>query len=416
METASITLDLKQIRTQFPALHQNVHGHPLVYLDSAATTQKPASVIVAETEFYERHNANVHRGVHLLSQLATDQFEAARSKLAEFIHAPDPATVLWTKGCTEAINLVAASWGGSNLQPGDVVLLSAMEHHANIVPWQLIAERTGAKILPFPISDQGDILLEELEALLKSHPVKLVGVKHVCNALGTVNPIEELARLAHAHGALILVDGAQGLAHCPLDVTASEVDFYAMSAHKAYGPTGVGALYGKRHLLESMPPYQGGGDMIRTVSWEGTTYNDLPNKFEPGTPNIAGVIAFRAAIDFLNSIDIRDPKSAARRHEADVLAYGTELLRSIPGVRLMGEAREKVGVLSFVMERAHPHDIGTILDRQGIAIRTGHHCCMPLMKRLGVPATARASLAIYSTREELDCLAAGITKVKELFG
>ena len=393
-----------------------MHGHPLVYLDSAATTQKPAGVIASETEFYERHNANVHRGVHLLSQLATDQFEAARTKLAEFINAPHPAAVLWTKGCTEAINLVAASWGGSNLQPGDVVLLSAMEHHANIVPWQLIAERTGAKILPFPISDQGDILLEELEALLKSNPVKIIGVKHVCNALGTVNPIEELARLAHAHGALILVDGAQGLAHCPLDVTASDVDFYAMSAHKAYGPTGVGALYGKRHLLEAMPPYQGGGDMIRTVSWEGTTYNDLPNKFEPGTPNIAGVIAFGAAIDFLNSIEIRDAKSAARRNEAEVLAYGTELLRSIPGVRLIGEAREKVGVLSFVMERAHPHDIGTILDRQGIAIRTGHHCCMPLMKRLGVPATARASLAIYSTREELDSLAAGITKVKELFG
>lgn len=407
---------MKQIRAQFPALHQSVHGHSLVYLDSAATTQKPASVILAESDFYEHHNANVHRGVHLLSQLATDQFEAVRVKLAEFINAPDPATVLWTKGCTEAINLVAHSWGSTHLASGDVILLSAMEHHANIVPWQLIAERMGAQILPFPISDEGDILLPKLEALLQAHPVKMVGVKHVCNALGTVNPVAAITRLAHAYGARVLIDGAQGLAHCPLDVTLADVDFYAMSAHKAYGPTGVGALYGKRELLEAMPPYQGGGDMIRTVSWEGTTYNDLPNKFEPGTPNIAGVIAFGAAIDFLNRIEIQDRSGEARREEASVLTYGTELLKSIPGVRLIGEAQEKVGVLSFVMERAHPHDIGTILDRQGIAIRTGHHCCMPLMKRLGVPATARASLAIYSTREELDGLAAGITKVKELFG
>lgn len=415
MPQSALSVDLASLRTLFPALHQEVHGRPLAYLDNAATTQKPLAVIEAEANYYRHDNANVHRGVHTLSQRATDAFEAVRLQLAQFINAPRPATVLWTKGCTEAVNLVASSWGSQNLGPGDTVLLSAMEHHANIVPWQLAAERAGAKVEPIPMDDDGNLSLDELERLLKEKKVKLVGVKHVCNALGTVNPISEIAKLAHAHGAVLMVDGAQALAHVPVDVQALDADFYAMSAHKAYGPTGLGALYACSEILESLPPYQGGGDMIRTVSWEKTTFNDLPNRFEPGTPNIAGVIAFGEALRFLNAYQPHLPESAWHQHEHELLIYGQNRLREIKGLRLVGQATSKVAVISFVMDAAHPHDIGTILDTQGVAIRTGHHCCMPLMRRLNVPATARASLAIYTSQEEMDQLATALNKVSEMF-
>lgn len=387
-----------------------VQGHRLAYLDNAATTHKPRSVIEAMTRFYEHDNANVHRGVHTLSQRATDAFEGARNALTQFINAPSSSSVLWTKGCTEAINLVAQTWGRTVFGKGDRILLSAMEHHANIVPWQMVAESTGASIAPIPMSDSGELDLDWLRANL-TEQVKLVGVKHICNAMGTVNPVEEIARLAHGVGAKILVDGAQALAHSPVDVQKGRFDFYAMSAHKAYGPTGVGALYVAPDILRDLPPYQGGGDMIRTVSWEGTTYNDPPNKFEPGTPNIAGVIGFGAAIAFLNSLS----HEAVRAYESELLAYGTERLTAIPGLTMRGTAPGKAAILSFTLEGIHPHDLGTILDQFGVAIRTGHHCCMPLMKRLGVPATARASLAIYNTKEDIDQLVGAIHQAQRIF-
>lgn len=397
-------------RAEFPALDQEVHGHPLTYLDSAATTQKPRAVLRAVERFYEHDNANVHRGVHSLSQRATEDFEESRRKIQRFIGAKHEQEILFTKGCTEAINLVAQSWGRSNLNEGDVVLLSTMEHHADIVPWQMVCAETGAQVIPIPITDSGEIDLDAYADLLKG-PVKLVGVKHVCNALGTINPVGEMIRMAHDVGAKTVIDGAQALAHEKVDVVALGADFYSMSGHKVYAPTGIGALYGKKELLDAMPPYQGGGDMIRTVAFEKTTYNELPNKFEAGTPNIAGSIGFGAALDFVSSIG----HTPIQSHEHALLEYGTARLEDIPGVTIYGKAKNKAAILSFTMDCAHPHDIGTILDQSGVAVRTGHHCCMPLMTRLGIPGTTRASLAVYNSKEDLDRLAEGLIQVREVF-
>ncbi len=399
------------LRDDFPILRQEVRGRSLVYLDNAATTQKPTLVLDAMQRYYTEDNANVHRGVHTLSQRATDHFDGARRKLQRFVNAKDEGEIIFTKGCTEAVNLVAASWGRANLVEGDEILLSTMEHHANIVPWQIVAEERGAVIRPIPINDAGEIDIDAFRAML-SPRVKLVGVVHVSNSLGTINPVAEMIAMAHGVGAKVLVDGAQALAHLPVDVQALDVDFYAMSGHKMYGPTGVGALYGMRSLLEAMPPYQAGGDMIRTVSFEKTTYNELPNKFEPGTPNISGVIGWGAAIDYLQSLD----RAAIAKHEDELTRYASEVLVTIPGLRLIGTARNKTSVVSFTLEGAHPHDIGTILDTEGVAVRSGHHCCMPVMTRLGIPATARASFALYNTSEEVDRLVSGLHRVREVLG
>lgn len=399
-------------RVDFPCLLKEVKGRRLVYLDNAATTQRPLAVLREMDDLYETDNANVHRGVHTLSQRATDRYEAVRHKLAYRIGAKDANEIIFTKGCTEAINLVAASWGRKFLRPGQVILVSAMEHHANIVPWQMIAEEKGAKVMPIPISDEGVLDLEALNQLLQDFPVAMVGVKHVCNTLGTVNPIAEIAKLAKEAGALILVDGAQGVAHEEVDVTAWDIDFYAVSAHKAYGPFGVGALWGKAELLNKMPPYQGGGDMIRRVSFEGTTFNVIPNKFEAGTPNVAGVVGFGAALDLLESVGLEKIQA----HESALLSYAEEALGEIEGLKIHGTAPGKAGIISFTLEGIHPHDIGTILDGCGVAIRTGHHCCMPLMNRLGLPATARASLAVYNVKEDIEVLIQGLNQVKKILG
>ncbi len=403
-------LDLGILRDQFPALNQEVRGRPLIYLDNAATTQKPWAVLREMQRYYQHDNANVHRGVHKLSQRATESFDAARVKLQKFVGAEHSHEIIFTKGCTEAINLVAHSWGLANLKPGDEILLSGMEHHADIVPWQLVAERTGATVRPIPILPSGELDLEAYGQML-SEKTRLVGCVHASNALGTINPVQKMAEMAHAVGALFLADGAQMLAHGRVDVRELGVDFYAMSAHKMYGPTGVGALYGRAELLEAMPPFQGGGDMIRTVSWDGTTFAGLPNKFEPGTPNIAGVIGWGAALDWLGGFD----PEAIHAHEMELLRVATATVEQIPGARVVGTA-EKVAVVSFVMEQAHPHDIGTMLDQQAIAIRTGHHCCMPLMKSLGVPATARASFALYNEVSEAEALGPALLRVAETFG
>ncbi len=404
-------LDLGTLRDQFPTLDQEVRGRPLIYLDNAATTQKPWAVLREMQRYYQHDNANVHRGVHKLSQRATESFDAARVKLQKFVGAEHPHEIIFTKGCTEAINLVAHSWGLANLKPGDEILLSGMEHHADIVPWQLVAERTGATVRPIPILPSGELDLEAYGQML-GEKTRLVGCVHASNALGTINPVQKMAEMAHAVGALFLADGAQMLAHGRVDVRALGVDFYAMSAHKMYGPTGVGALYGRAELLEAMPPFQGGGDMIRTVSWDGTTFAGLPNKFEPGTPNIAGVIGWGAALDWLGGFD----PEAIHAHEMELLRVATAVVDQIPGARVVGTAAEKVAVVSFVMEQAHPHDIGTMLDQQAIAIRTGHHCCMPLMKSLGVPATARASFALYNEVSEAEALGPALLRVAETFG
>lgn len=399
-------------RVDFPCLLKEVKGRRLVYLDNAATTQRPLAVLREMDDLYETDNANVHRGVHTLSQRATDRYEAVRHKLANRIGAKDANEIIFTKGCTEAINLVAAAWGRTNLRPGHVILVSAMEHHANIVPWQMIAEEKGAKVVPIPISDEGILDLEALEKQLQNFPVAMVAVKHVCNTLGTVNPISQIAKLVKESGSLILIDGAQGLAHEEVDVSTWGVDFYTVSGHKAYGPFGVGALWGKAELLNQMPPYQGGGDMIRKVSFEGTTFNVIPNKFEAGTPNVAGVVGFGAALDLLESVG---PKKI-QAHEAALLRLAEESLREIEGLRIHGNAPGKAGIISFTIDGIHPHDIGTILDGFGVAIRTGHHCCMPLMHRLGLPATARASLAVYNVKEDIEVLIQGLTQVKKILG
>ena len=409
-ERGSRPLDASAIRDEFPALAQTVHGKPLVYLDNAATTQKPRAVLEAIQHYYTHDNANIHRGVHALSQRATDAYERARHVVRTFLNAADDAEIVFVRGATEAINLVAQSYGGQVLRPGREVLITEMEHHANIVPWQMVCERTGARLRVAPIADDGTLHLDAFRESM-SDATAIVAVAHVSNALGTINPAGEIVRLAHHTGATVLVDGAQAVGHIPVDVQAIGADFYVFSGHKALGPTGIGALYGRKELLDAMPPYQGGGDMIRTVSFEKTTYNDPPRRFEAGTPHIAGAVGLGAALEFLTSIGV----DAIERHEQGLLAYATELLGEMDGLRIVGTAPEKVGILSFVMDSVHPHDIGTILDLEGIAIRSGHHCAMPLMNRLGLPATARASFAVYNTRQDVEALAAGIRRVYEVF-
>ena len=402
--------DVGRVREEFPALKQLVHGKPLVYLDNAATTQKPQLVIDAITHFYQEDCSNIHRGVHLLSERATKAYEDARLAVQQFINAADSAEVIFVRGTTEAINLVAHSYGRTHVQAGDAVLISAMEHHSNIVPWQILCEERGARLRVVPMNGRGELLLDELEKLLTPR-TKLVAVSHVSNALGTVNPVRQIIAMAHEHGTPVLVDGAQAVPHLQVDVQELDCDFYAFSGHKMYGPTGVGVLYGKKRLLEAMPPYQGGGDMISSVTFEKTTYNRLPFKFEAGTPNIAGVIGLGAAIEYLE----RTAVDRVAAHENHLLTYATERISSLPDVRLIGTAQEKAAVLSFVLEGVHPHDIGTVLDHEGIAVRTGHHCAQPVMQFFGVPATARASFALYSTEEEVDALMRGICKVQEIF-
>jgi cysteine desulfurase/selenocysteine lyase len=404
------TFDVRKVRRDFPILEQTVHGKPLVYLDNAATTQKPRAVLDTERRYYVEDNANIHRGVHLLSQRATESYEAARGVARRFLNAKSDKEIIFTRGTTEGINLVAATYGRRHVRAGDEVIISALEHHSNIVPWQMLCEEQGARLRVIPINDAGELVMEEYERLL-SPRTKIVAVTHVSNALGTVNPVERIIRLAHAQGVPVLVDGAQSVQHVPVDVQALDCDFFTFSSHKIYGPTGVGILYGKQALLEAMPPYQGGGDMIRSVTFEKTTYAPLPAKFEAGTPNIAGGIALAAALEYVEAIGI----DAIAAHEAELLAYATDAVQEVPGVRLVGTAAEKASVLSFTLEGTHPHDIGTILDREGVAVRTGHHCAQPVMARFGIPATARASLGLYNTREEIDALVAGLEKVRRVF-
>jgi cysteine desulfurase/selenocysteine lyase len=402
--------DVEGIRKDFPILHTKVHGHPLVYLDNAATSQKPQSVIGALVRYYEGENANIHRGVHYLSQIATEEFEKARETVRAFVNAAQASEIIFTRGTTEAINLVAQTYGRAHVGSGDEVLITAMEHHSNIVPWQMLCEEKGAKLRVGPINDAGELLLEEFEKQLGPR-TKVVAVAHVSNALGTINPLKRMVAMAHARGIPVLVDGAQAVPHLAVDVQDLGADFYAFSGHKMYGPTGIGVLYGKHALLDAMPPYQGGGDMISSVTFEKTTYNKVPHKFEAGTPDMAGVAGLKAAIEYMNGIGIA--KIAAHEHE--LLEYATEVVGALPGVRLIGTAREKAGVLSFVLDEVHPHDIGTILDQQGIAVRTGHHCAQPVMERFRIPATVRASFAAYNTKAEIDALARGLRKVREVF-
>ena len=407
---ASAAYNVTRIRRDFPILHQEIHGKPLVYLDNAATTQKPQAVIDALTRYYSLDNSNVHRGVHTLSMRATQAYEAARQKVASFINAADPAEIVFVRGSTEGINLVACSYTRCCIREGDEVLITAMEHHSNIVPWQILCEERGARLRVAPMNLEGELLLDEFEKLL-TPKTRLVAVVYVSNSLGTVNPVGEIVALAHAKGIPVLIDGAQATPHMAVDVQALDCDFFVFSGHKMYGPTGIGVAYGKRALLEKMPPYQGGGDMIASVTFEKTTYNTLPYKFEAGTPHVAGVIGLGAAIDYIQSIGL--PRIAA--HERGLVAYATQELSSLPGVRLIGTAKEKASVVSFVLEGVHPHDVGTILDREGIAVRTGHHCTQPVMDFFGVPATSRASFGLYNTRAEIDALVAAIAKVKEVF-
>jgi cysteine desulfurase/selenocysteine lyase len=409
-KAASAPFDVRRVREDFPILKQKVHGKPLVYLDNAATTQKPQAVLDVLLRYYTTDNSNVHRGVHLLSERATAAYEEARVKVQHFINAAHAQELIFVRGATEGINLVAQSYGRTYLRAGDEIVISAMEHHSNIVPWQILCEQTGAILRVVPINDEGELVIEEYEKFL-GPKTRLVAIVHVSNALGTVNPVRQLVESAHRHKVPVLLDGAQAVPHLPVDVRALDCDFYVFSGHKLFGPTGIGVLYGKMELLEAMPPYQAGGDMIRSVSFEKTLYNVLPHKFEAGTPHIEGVIGLGAAIDYLNALGME----ALAVYEQDLLAYGTVALARIPGVRLIGTARDKAGVLSFILDGVHPHDLGTILDQDGIAIRTGHHCAQPVMDRFGVPATARASLAFYNTHEELEALAEGINKVKELF-
>lgn len=403
-----LPFDAERVRADFPILNQEVNGHPLVYLDNAATTQKPRAVIQALVDYYEQDNSNVHRGAHALADRATQKFEAARAKVAAFINATEARQVIWTRGTTESINLVASSWGRANLQAGDRVLVSAMEHHSNIVPWQLIAAEKGASVEPIPVDADGTLDMAALELMLDER-VRLVACGHVSNALGTVNPVADIVRLAHAAGALVLIDGAQAVSHWPVDVQALDCDFYVFSAHKLFGPTGLGVLYGKRALLEAMPPYQGGGEMIETVSFAGTTFNQLPYKFEAGTPDIAGVIAFGAAIDYLNELD----RVGAAAHEQALLTYAEERARATPGIRLVGTSAHKTSVMSFLLEGAHPNDVGMLLDQQGVAVRTGNHCAQPIMEQFGIPGTVRASLAFYNTRADVDRLFEALEKVRQ---
>ncbi len=402
--------DVQALRNEFPILKREVHGRPLIYLDNAATSQKPRSVIEAECHYYEVMNANIHRGVHTLSQEATDAFEGARDKVRDFLNARQREEIIFTRGATEAINLVAHSWGRSQLKPGDEILVSEMEHHANIVPWQMLCEATGAVLKVIPIDERGALVAGAVASLINPR-TKLVGITQVSNALGTVNPVAEIIRLAHQVGAVVLLDGAQAVPHMAVDVTALDCDFYVFSGHKLYGPTGIGVLYGKRSLLEKMPPYQGGGDMISQVTFRKTTYNQLPYKFEAGTPHIAGVVGLGAAIDFVLSVGLK----AIAAHEDRLLTYATQQAEGFEGLKIIGTVPGKASILSFVLKGVHPHDIGTILDSEGVAIRTGHHCAMPVMDHYGVPATARASFALYNTAEEVDALFGALRRVEELF-
>jgi cysteine desulfurase/selenocysteine lyase len=408
---ATAPYDVDRVRRDFPILGIDVHGRPLVYLDNAATTQKPAVVLDALRQYYETANANVHRGVHTLSERATAAFEAARATVARFLNATGPREIIFTRNATEGINLVAATWGRQHVGPGDEVLVTAMEHHSNIVPWQMLCQATGARLRVAPIDDDGALVMDGLRSLVGPR-TKIAAVTHLSNALGTINPVAEIIALAHEAGAVVLVDGAQAAYHMPVDVRALDCDFYVCTGHKLYGPTGIGALYGKAALLEAMPPWQGGGDMIASVTFEKTTYNVIPAKFEAGTPDISGAIGLAAALDYVTAIGL----DRIETHERTLLEYGTAALAAVPGLRLVGTAPRKASILSFVMEGIHPHDIGTIVDREGVAIRTGHHCAQPVMDRFGVPATARASLALYNTREDLDRLVAALQRVREVFG
>jgi cysteine desulfurase / selenocysteine lyase len=410
LSNVTSAFDVQKVRRDFPILNQRIHGNPLVYLDNAATTQKPQVVIDAMVRSYAEDNANIHRGVHLLSERATRAYEEAREKVQKFLNAPNSREIIFVRGTTEAINLVAQTFGRTNVGRGDEVLITEMEHHSNIVPWQLLCEEKGAHLSVLPITDEGELRMDLLDGLLTAR-TKIVAVVHVSNSLGTINPVATIVEKAHARGIPVLVDGAQAVAHMPVDVQALGADFYALSGHKLFGPTGIGVLWARLSLLEAMPPYQGGGDMISAVTFKKTTYNVVPNKFEAGTPNIAGSVGLGAAIDYVRALDF----AAMQAYEGEILAYGTKALTAVPGVRMIGTAARKASILSFVMEDVHPHDIGTILDQEGVAIRTGHHCTQPLMERLCVPATARASLALYNTKEEIDALVGALGKVREIF-
>lgn len=404
-------LDVQAIRAEFPILERTVRGKPLVYLDNAATSQKPRFVLDAIARYYEEENANIHRGVHYLSERATADYEKVRERVQRFLNAGKSSEVIFVRGTTEGINLVAQTYGRTHVGPGDEVLITAMEHHSNIVPWQMLCAEKGAKLRVAPINDRGELMVEEFESLLGPR-TKIAAFTHVSNALGSINPVRRMTEMAHRRHIPVLVDGAQAVPHMAVDVQAIDCDFYTFSGHKIYGPTGIGVLYGKAALLDSMPPYQGGGDMISSVTFERTTYNKVPYKFEAGTPDIAGVIGLGAALEYVTDVGM----DAIANHEHQLLDYATSKLSSIPGLRLIGTASEKAGVLSFVLNDIHPHDIGTILDQEGIAIRTGHHCSQPVMDRFCIPATARASLALYNTREDIDALAKGIARVREVLG
>ena len=410
MSSNYFQFDVDKIRADFPVLDQMINGNPLVYLDNAATSQKPQSVIDSLVNYYSTENANVHRGVHTLSQRATDDYEEARAKIRRFINAEKDEEIIFVRGTTEGINLISQTFGRSCISEGDEIIISSMEHHSNIVPWQILCQEKGAKLRVVPVNDIGELLLDEYERLFTAN-TKLVSIVHQSNALGTINPAKEIVDIAHGHGVPVLLDGAQAIAHLGVDVRDLGCDFYAFSGHKLYGPTGIGVLYGKGSLLEEMPPYQAGGEMIRSVTFEETLYNTLPNKFEAGTPNIAGAIGLGAAIDYIGTIGMDE----ILVYESELLQYGTDRLSGIEGLKIIGTADKKGSVISFIMEGVHPHDIGTILDAEGIAIRTGHHCAQPLMDRFGVPATARASLAFYNTKEEIDVLVKGIDRVIEVF-
>ena len=407
---ANAAFDVQRVRRDFPILERQVRGRPLVYLDNAATTQKPRQVIDVLARYYSDENANIHRGVHYLSEYSTKSYEAARETVQRFLNARESREIIFTRNATEGINLVAQAYGRRNVRDGDEIVISAMEHHSNIVPWQMLCQETGARLRVAPIDDAGQLRLEAFEALLGPR-TKMVSVVHLSNSLGTINPVKTIVELAHRHEIPVLIDGAQAAYHLAVDVQALDCDFYVFTGHKVYGPTGIGVLYGKAERLDAMAPYQGGGDMISSVTFEKTTYNVLPHKFEAGTPHIAGAIGLGAAIDYVTGVGM----GRVTAYERELLAYGTDVLSNVPGVRLIGTARDKASILSFVLEGVHPHDIGTIIDQEGVAIRTGHHCTQPVMKRFGVPATARASLAMYNTREEIDALVTALQKVREVF-
>lgn len=409
MQAVAVPIDIERVRQDFPILDQLVNGKPLVYFDNAATNQKPIPVLNALAHYYERDNANIHRGIHTLAERATHDFEASRQKIQSFLNAPHLEEIIFTYGTTDGINLVAQSYGRTFLKAGDEIIISTLEHHSNIVPWQMLCEERGCVLKVIPIDDNGDLLLDAYEKLLTER-TKLVSCVHVSNALGTINPVKTIIDMAHRVGAVVLIDGAQASSHLDLDVQAMDCDFYVFSAHKLYGPTGMGVLYGKRDILNAMPPYRGGGEMIKEVTFEKTTYNDLPYKFEAGTPNIADVVAVRTALEYMESLG----KENIAAHEHDLLVYATDHLSEMPGVRIVGQAKEKIGVISFVLEGIHHQDTGVILDQLGIAVRTGHHCTQPLMRRLGLAGTTRASFAVYNTRDEIDRLVQGIRRVQNM--